>query len=262
MPSLENLEKPPRRVMHIFYVLDTSGSMQGASIAQLNRAMEETVEAMKDIARTNSDAELKIAILHFSDGCRWVQPKGPEDMEDFIWEDLSAQGLTDMGAALTELDSKMSKNAFLHSMTGAFLPVIVFMTDGYATDEYKKPLEKIRQNKWFSRATKVGFAIGEAPDVDAIADVVGSGDAVVKTTDLGVFARMIKFASTTPSMLASSSRTGDSSSPSGAEIVKRAREEGTINESHIASGAGTNPAPTVQTTDMPGFDDDIDSDWL
>lgn len=257
MPSLENLEKPPRRAMHIFYVLDTSGSMQGASIAQLNRAMEETVEALKDEAKGNSDAELKIAVLNFSSGCKWIQPKGPEDMEDFVWEDLTAGGMTDIGCALKELDSKMSRNAFLSSMTGAFLPLVIFMTDGYATDDYVKPLEAIRKNKWFARATKIGFAIGDNPDINMIADVVGNGEAVVKTSDLSVFAKMIKFASVSASMLNSQSRTSDEGA-TGADIVKSALEDGSIQEKDIASGAGSMPEPPA----IPTQDDDVDDEWL
>jgi uncharacterized protein YegL len=257
MPSLENLEKPPRRAMHIFYVLDTSGSMQGASIAQLNRAMEETVEALKDVAKGNSDAELKIAVLEFSSGCKWIQPKGPEDMEDFVWEDLTAGGMTDIGSALKELDSKMSRNAFLSSMTGAFLPLVIFMTDGYATDDYVKPLEEIRKNKWFARATKIGFAIGDNPDINMIADVVGNGEAVVKTSDLSVFAKMIKFASVTSSMLNSTSRTTEEGA-TGADVVKSALDDGTIQKKDIATGAGTMPEPPA----IPTQDDDVDDAWL
>lgn len=246
MPSLDKLEKAPRKTLNVFYILDTSGSMQGAPIAQLNRAMEETVEVLKDVANSNADAELKIAVLEFSSGCKWLQDKGPEDVEDFIWEDLKAGGMTDIGAALKELDSKLSRKAFLSSMTGAYLPVIIFMTDGYATDEYKNPLMEMRKNDWYRRATKIGFAIGDDPDINMIADIVGNGEAVVKTSNLEVFAKMIKFASVTSSMLNSTSRT-TSEGTSGKDVVKEALEDGIINKSNIATGAGTI--------------DDLDDDW-
>ena len=256
MPSLNDLEKAPRRAMTIFYVLDTSGSMTGAPIAQLNRAMEETVEALKDVAKSNADAELKIAVLEFSSGCKWIQPKGPEDMEDFVWEDLTAGGMTDVGEALKELDSKMSRNAFLTSMTGNFLPLVIFMTDGYATDDYKKALTNIRQNKWFARATKIGLAIGDNPDLNMISDVVGNCEAVVKTTDLEVFAKMIKFASVTASMLNSTSRTTEEGT-TGADVVKTALNDGTITKNEVVKDAGTMPEPPA----IPVADDDVDDEW-
>lgn len=254
MPNFENLEIPPRRVLNIFYVLDTSGSMQGASIAQLNRAMEETIEALKDVAKNNADAELKIAVLEYNTNPRWVQPKGPEDMEDFIWEDLTAGGLTAVGDTLKELDSKLSRSQFLQSMTGNYLPIIIFMTDGYATDDYQKPLKQIRENKWFLRATKIGFAIGDNPDVDMIADVVGNSEAVVKTTDLEVFAKMIKFASVSSSLLNSVSRTKPLTD-AGAEVVKSAIAEGLIDDNDVPTDAGNmSPEPLYA-------DEDVDEKW-
>ena len=184
MPSIKFLGKTPRKVLPVFYVLDTSGSMEGERIAALNKAMEETTWALSQQAEKNADALVKIAVLEFNSSCQWVQPEGPEDMEDFIWSDLSAGGMTDVGRALKELDDKLSPDKFLQSDTGVCLPVIIFMTDGYATDNYKKALEQIRKNKWFVHGTKVGFAIGDNPDIAMIADVVGDSAAVIYTEDM------------------------------------------------------------------------------
>lgn len=219
MPNIEEVDAMPRRALHIFYVLDTSGSMVNQPIAALNRAMEETVDALKDVAKKNGDAQLKISVLEFNTDCRWMQPKGPEDVEDFYWKELSAEGMTYIGKALTELDSKLSRNEFLRSITGSYLPVIIFMTDGYANDEYKGPLERIRNNNWYARSTKIGFAIGDSPDEDMIAEIVGEREAVIRTNDLSAFAHLIKMASVTSSMMASKSRTSEQSF-SGVDIVR------------------------------------------
>lgn len=224
MPGTNDLERTARRELTIFYVLDTSGSMEGAPISTLNKAMEETVEVLRDQAKSNADALLKIGVLEFNTGCRWVQPAGPEELEDFFWEDLEAGGITDVGAALSELDEKLSRNAFLKSMTGAYLPIIIFMSDGYATDKYEKALDEIRRNKWFNRATKIGFAIGDNPDYKMICEVVGNSEAVIKTNNLETFAKLLKFASVTASMLASTSRTSDASL-SGSDIVHKLSED-------------------------------------
>lgn len=253
MPDISKLEKPPMRALHIFYVLDTSGSMSGTPIATLNRAMEETIEVLKTQAKNQADALLKIAVLEFNTGCKWMQEGGPEELDDFIWDDLSAGGLTDVGSALTELNSKLSRKAFLGSMTGSFIPVIIFMTDGYATDDYKKALEQVRQNKWFSRATKIGFAIGDDPDVRMISDVVGNSEAVVKTDDLELFARLIKFASVTSSMLCSSSVT-TTQAVDGATILEIAKKQGEAPDS-ITPDAPANYSP------QPAVDPDSDPDW-
>jgi uncharacterized protein YegL len=159
--------------------------MTGEPIATLNRAMEETIKALGEVAKQQkSDSKLKIAVLSFDSTCRWMQPLGPEEAEDFVWSDLSAGGMTYMGEALGELDSKLSRSAFLSGIAGNYLPIIIFMTDGYATDDYKKALDKIRENPWFKRGTKIGFAIGDDPDTDMIAEIVGNPEAVLRTDDL------------------------------------------------------------------------------
>ena len=120
---------------------------------------------------------------------------------------------------IRELNDKLSRNAFLSSMSGAYLPVIVFMTDGFANDDYEPELQRILQNRWFAKATRVGFAIGKNPDTEMIAKLTGDSEAVIRTDDLGVFARLLRFVSVSASTLASNSHTADSS-VSGAEAVR------------------------------------------
>lgn len=223
MPNLNDLEEIPRRSLNIFYVLDTSGSMQGEPISYLNTAMRETVSILSEQALTNADAQLKIAVLEFNSGCDWIQKNGPEDAEDFQWIDLQARGITDMGHALEELNGKLSKNGYLSSATGLFLPIIIFMTDGGATDNYKKQLDLIRGNKWFARATKIGFAFGESPDIRMISEVVGNSEAVITTKDLDVFAKFIRVVSVTSSMMCSATSVS-TDDVQGVDVVKSAIE--------------------------------------
>ena len=265
MPKTDALEEMPRKELHVFYVLDTSGSMIGTRIAELNRAMEECTSALKDLAKKNGDAKLKIAVLEFNSNVKWITNNGPELLEDFEWESLEAGGLTSMGAALRELDSKLSRDAFLSSMTGALMPVIIFMTDGIPTDDYERPLSEIRKNKWFIRGTKIGFAIGEIGEVDEkmIASVVGNSEAVIHTNDLELFKKLMRFVSVTASMLSSKSHTKDNVA-SGSDIVSAAKKEMNLPE-NITSNLSDNqynkePEPTSQNDDSDSWDDD-DNEW-
>lgn len=223
MPNLEtDFKEAPRKDLHVFYVLDTSGSMDGTPISTLNRAMEESTQALKEVAKSNGDAKLKIAVMEFNSGCKWVTSNGPEDLEeDFFWDPLKAGGLTDIGSALKELNTKLSRKAFLNSMTGALMPIIIFMTDGFATGNYEKALETIRRNRWFQYGTKIGFAIGDNPDLKMISSVVGNSEAVIRTTDLELFKKLLRFVSVTASKLVSESTT-TGTAPTAADIVKDA----------------------------------------
>ena len=261
MPSINSLAEIPRKVLYVYYVLDTSESMEGAKISALNHAMEEVTEALKTLAKNNADAKLKIAVLEFNSGCKWITSNGPEDLEvDFEYEYLEAGGRTDIGAALKELNSKISRHhAFLNSMTGALMPVIIFMTDGYATDDYAKALEEIRKNRWFARGTKIGFALGDNPDVKMLSSIVGNSEAVIKTTNLDYFKKLMKFVSVTASMLVSQSTTTETAS-SGKDIMKQAKDElGIPVEStvHLDDDEyDKEPNPPADTND--GWDD---GDW-
>ena len=263
MPNINELEEAPRKEMHVFYVLDTSGSMSGTKISMLNRCMEESIDALTELAKSNADAKLKIAVLEFNTGCKWVTSNGPESLEeDFVWDSLSAGGLTDIGSALTELNSKLSRHAFLNSMTGALMPVIIFMTDGQATDNYQKALDEIRNNRWFRRATKIGFAVGEDHEVDLtmLASVVGNSEAVIKTSDLELFRRLMKFVSVTASMLVSQSSTTKTET-TGADNVKMAEESGELTTKEKVNIPETQYTKEPDPGPEPTGDWEDDEDW-
>ena len=182
-----------RRELYVFYVLDTSGSMRGLPIATLNRAMEESMLALSRVAAQNGNAKIKMAVLEFNSKCHWMQSAGPEEMSDFLWQDMRASGLTFMGAALRELNSKLTKEAFLRSTTGIYMPVIIFMTDGFANDDYQAALSEAMQNEMFREAVRIGFAVGDGADEQMIARLTGDPKAVLSTSDLDLFADLLVF---------------------------------------------------------------------
>lgn len=163
----------------------------------MNQAMEGCIQALKTFAK-EKNMRPKIAVVEFNSNCRWVTPNGSVDLEgDFAYEPLKALGRANLGAALRELNSKLSRDAFLGSMTEALMPIIIFMTGGHSTDGYAKALEEIRMKRWFARGMKIGFDIGDDPDVNdtsvvkMITEVVGSIEAVLKVTDLELFGRLL-----------------------------------------------------------------------
>ena len=225
-----------RPILNLFYVLDTSGSMKvpdNKPITVLNRAVPQTVEAVKAVAgdERNSNARIRISVLEFNSSCRWLNPAGPQDLDAFRYEPLEAVGCTNVGEALRELNAKLSRQGFINAASGNLLPVIIFMTDGFATDDYMSELEKIRRNNWFSHAARIGFAIGRNPDTEVIAKLTGTSEAVIRTDDLGVFATLLSFVSQTSSVLSSTlSRNAADGDTSGArylaeEAVRKAKEQ-------------------------------------
>lgn len=194
MPRIGDLERIPRRVLPVFFVLDVSGTMSGPKISVLNHAMAEMVTAMKMQAMRDADAELKAAFLTFGSGCKWLNPDALENMDgDFVWRDLAAEGTADMGAALRELGDKLSRTKFLQSDVGFYLPVIIFVTDGHAGDNYEEALKELRRNEWFMCARKIGFAVGDDTDIDTLCNIVGSLEDIWRVPDIEYFAGLIRF---------------------------------------------------------------------
>lgn len=237
-----------RRELVIFYVLDTSGSMiNDGKISVLNEAMKETTYVLQDIAKTNAEAEIKVAIMEFNSGAHWITKHGPVYLEDFIWDDLTAGGLTDIGVALGELQDKMTRHKFLKSDTGQYIPVVIFMSDGYPTDNWNKALKELKDNnQWFNHATKVAFALGNDADEKVLANIVGNREAVVKTNDMELFRKLIQFVSVAASMVIIESRT-EGQSYSGADILKQ-YAEGVVN-------------PEDKTDIIDSFDGDKGNNW-
>ena len=240
-----------RKELHVFYILDTSGSMTGAPIAALNDAMRDTVAELAAISKASANAVLKLAVMEYNSTCRWVTQgvNGLEDMEDFAWKDLQANGMTSLGAALTELNNQLSRNAMMKSATGNKIPVIIFMSDGYPNDNWEQPLNELKKNKWFNAAIKVGFALGDDADTDILTQVVGAPKAVIKTNELELFKGLIHIVSVTASMAASTSRTS-SAEITGEDIVEQVT---TGNYGQDSNGAII-PDPNFESGDIDIYD--------
>ena len=217
-----------KKELHVFYVLDTSGSMTGAPIAALNDAMRDTVQELASISRSSADAVLKIAVMEYNDDCKWVTlgENGLEYVEDFIWNDLQPRGMTNLGNALRELNAQLSRNAMMKSHTGNKIPVIIFMSDGYPNDNiWEQELSTLSGNKWFQSSIKIAFALGDGADENVLEKVVGDSKAVIKTSNLEKFKSMIRIVSATASLAASTSRTSNAN-VTGGDIISRIESDG------------------------------------
>ena len=193
-----------RKSLVIFFLIDTSGSMRGTKMGELNTVMEELIPEIRRVGE--ADTEVKVAVLTFSTDVKWMYAE-PIAIEDFEWTRLSASGVTSMGAAFKELSSRMSRNSFLNSPSLSFAPVIFLMTDGYPSDEYKEGLEALSNNSWYKFGLKAALGIGNEANDDMLAEFTGSKDTVVHAYSGNQLAQMIKIVAVTASQIGSKSMT-------------------------------------------------------
>ncbi|MCL1921422.1 MAG: VWA domain-containing protein [Kiritimatiellaeota bacterium] len=211
----------PRKTMVLFFMIDTSWSMRGAKIDAVNSTIKEVIPELENLSDANADAQIKIATLAFSTGARWLTPRGPIAVENYVWKDLTAQGLTDFGDACVELNQKLSTSVtgFMREATGSFAPAIFLLSDG-RPGSYKKKLGELRKNDWFRKAIKVAVAIGNDADCSILAEFTGTGETVVTVHNVAMLKKMIKFVSVRASEVAS--KNANVGSPEGGDSKQAA----------------------------------------
>ena len=193
-----------KKSLVIFFLIDTSGSMKGKKMGELNTVMEELIPEIRRVGE--ADTEVKVAVLTFSTEVRWMY-SNPIPIEDFEWARLRASGVTSMGAAFKELNHRMSRNSFLNSPSLSFAPVIFLMTDGYPSDDYKEGLRELQTNSWYKFGRKAALGIGQEANDNILAEFTGSKDTVVHAYSGGQLAQMIKIIAVTSSQIGSKSMT-------------------------------------------------------
>ena len=199
----DNVEGIVRRQMVLFFVIDTSGSMAGTKIGSVNTAIREVIPELQDIG--GSDVDLKIAVLTFANGHKWLYPV-PIPVDTFQWNNLNANGCTDLGSALKELSAKMSKDVFLNAPSGSVAPAIFLMSDGEATDDYDGGIDVIKKNNWYKYAIRVAVAIGDDPKIEELSKFTGNKEAVIRVHTPEELKKWIRFISVTSSQIGSKSQ--------------------------------------------------------
>ena len=155
-----------KKSMVIFFLVDNSGSMAGTKLGSINTVMEEIIPKLRGVGGATTD--VKLAVMSFSDECKWITPE-PISIDEYqCWERLKPEGLTSMGEAFRELSSKLSRSEFLKSPSLSYAPVIFLITDGLATDDAISGLKVLKNNKWYKYALKVSCGISIDSDSEYI----------------------------------------------------------------------------------------------
>ena len=249
MPSFIHNEGIVTKELHIFYLLDVSGSMRGTAIAQLNQGIRSTMDALRQKLGDSNDAHLSVSIMRFSSEAAWItgtpESHFSEYIEDFVdIPDLDAGGMTYLGSALRLLESGLSRNSMLYSPTGNRRPIIIIMTDGMPNDDWESAMRLIKQNHWFQQSTRIGIALGDQADEDMLAELVGSREGVVRVTDISLFAQMLVNVSVSSSLANSSSVI--------AEPDPAAQEKPDAHDPAEKSTPGYNSIPPTVPVSKPG----------
>ena len=190
-----------RRPLHFIWIVDCSSSMHGEKIQELNTAVKEALPYMRQAAAENPNAEVKVRVVRFSTGASW-QVANPVPVDKFLWEDLEANGVTDMGKALQivaeQLDSKIMPQR-------ALPPVLVLLSDGQPTDDVRAGLRDLMAQPWGKKAVRLAIAIGGDAEKSVLQRFIGHPELEpLQANNAESLVRFIKWVSTAVLKAASS----------------------------------------------------------
>ena len=189
----------------IIYVIDTSASMRGEKIESVNNAMHKLERLLKEEAANNYDnVHIYIRIITFGgDHASWHLDKATR-IKNFSYHDINAVrgGRTPMGSAFNLLNQALSASDLPDTM---FPPLIVLLSDGWPTDEWKEELDHLLEHSWGKKATKVAIAIGEQADKEILAAFTQDRELVLDANNAAALTRALKWTST----IISATVTGD-----------------------------------------------------
>ncbi len=183
-----------KRELHFFWITDCSGSMGvDGKIQSLNNAIKEAIPEMENVAQENPNAKVLVRALKFSQGAEWHVAQ-PTPIADFTWADLTADGVTDLGQAL----SKLAEQLQVSNMPKRGLPpVLVLVSDGQPTDDFEAGLEKLLATPWGKKAVKIAIAIGDDADQEVLQQFIDNPEfAPLQANNSEELTRYIKWAST------------------------------------------------------------------
>jgi uncharacterized protein YegL len=159
------VENPSARVP-ICLVLDTSSSMSGAPIRELNEGVQLFVNAILEDETARYAAE--VAIVSFGDKIDRVMDFMSIERQEF--HPLVANGLTPLGAGVLEALSLLEarKQEYQRAGVDYYQPWMVLMTDGSPTDDISEAERQTRELVEKKKLTVFPIAIGSGADLQTL----------------------------------------------------------------------------------------------
>jgi uncharacterized protein YegL len=165
-----NADNPDPRIACVL-LLDTSSSMSGPPIDQLNRGFELLCEEIKKDELAQKRAE--IAVITFGGVPRLEIPF--TEGRDLQPRRLIAQGATPMGAALNlALDQLAAqKQAYRQAGLEYYRPWLFVLTDGAPTDEseFTAATARVRKTEAAKGVSVFGIGVGAAANLARLKDL-------------------------------------------------------------------------------------------
>ena len=167
----------------VVLLLDTSGSMSGAPISELNQGVRQFLEETKNDEAASMSVELEI--ITFDDRASRVIPFKPI-ANVYAPPPFGAHGMTSMGAALwmATADLKARRELYHKNGVSCYRPWVVLMTDGGPNDEWRSAAREMREMGERGRIQYIGIEIGRRADHGTMCQILPANSEPVRLQGL------------------------------------------------------------------------------
>ena len=188
-------------IISLILLLDTSGSMSGRRIDEVNAVMSDLTDLMQEVEKSYL-VQVRLRAIQFNSVANWVLGDAKHyvcnyqfidythAIESHVWIPLIAGGTTETAEAIALASAGLhhdfyQKNTSLlseyeHDRLSYHPPVIVLVTDGLSNDPNRtlKELEKLKHSvpiKYEDRVMRIAIGIGGA-DLDELKQFASVGE--------------------------------------------------------------------------------------
>lgn len=185
-----------KQKLNVFLIVDSSTSMRGERIRQVNDAIEDIVAYLIELQDENVNVDFYLSILSFSTSAQWKDNLREVKVKEMRCSNIRAGGQSNLHLAYLELGKalqKFSKGGIMPDY-GGIAPIILLLTDGHPTKSSASQLRELKYLPWFNVALRYGIAIELNDDRTrkVLGDFVGSNGEVIDCYDSRILQRIIK----------------------------------------------------------------------
>lgn len=204
------IDRIAKEKLNIILLIDSSKSMQGKRIRQVDQAVKEIKDYLIDLQSENTNVDFYLSIITFNNYASFYNDKKSIEINSFQYEGIKCGGYSNLHCAYEKLGDIMKKEAKGGIMPdfGGAAPIILLLTDGHPTgNAYKEKLQGIVNIPWFKAALRYGIAVelSDKRTKDVLKDFVGNNGDVITCYNADMLKDIIKIIVLTASKVKSTS---------------------------------------------------------
>ncbi len=197
-----------KQKLNLMLLVDTSTSMRGKRIGQVNSAIRDVQKYLTELEGENSNVDFYLTVITFSTTASLLNGDREKKIDDFRFDDIKAGGWSNLHLAYETLETLLKKEKYGGIMPdfGGVAPILLLLTDGHPTEKATEQLDRLKELPWFRVALKYGIAIelDDERTLRCLNDFVSDNGDVVECYDSGMLEKIIKIIVLTASKVKSS----------------------------------------------------------